>query len=335
MGLKLFVKQVMKMTGNTQGAVLNWIDRGYLKAVKIGDNRNSAWIIDEDDLYQFMLSDEFPGNPNDIRSSRPFTRIPEIERCFPVNLASAMLGVRLDTDGDDMPYNIWQIDFARLKELVTHLTEREQKVIEMRFHLGMTFDECASSFKLTRERIRQIEAKALRKLRTAVHKEQCYVVSQQKYFEAKKRIEFLEARVAELEKLIPEVGSETEETEKKRLIEKLETPIEELDLSVRSYNCLQRRFQEAYRGVTVNRLINYDRNQHMYVQDKDGKRYYSQTWYNIRNLGRKSLEEIASKIFAFCGYRIRQFDTTQGTYVGFIDIPGVPQTLTKLEEVPS
>ena len=49
------------------------------------------------------------------------------------------------------------------------LTERERKVLEYRYGLidgnEMTLEEVAKVFGLTKERIRQIEAKALRKLR--------------------------------------------------------------------------------------------------------------------------------------------------------------------------
>jgi len=49
------------------------------------------------------------------------------------------------------------------------LTEREAKVIRMRFGIGMnndhTLEEVGKQFDVTRERIRQIEAKALRKMR--------------------------------------------------------------------------------------------------------------------------------------------------------------------------
>jgi len=50
------------------------------------------------------------------------------------------------------------------------LTPREEKIIRMRFGIGAgnehTLKEVGQSFSLTRERIRQIEAKALRKLRS-------------------------------------------------------------------------------------------------------------------------------------------------------------------------
>lgn len=57
----------------------------------------------------------------------------------------------------------------QLESVLSTLTEREAKVIEMRFGLGdgneHTLEEVGQEFQVTRERIRQIEAKALRKLK--------------------------------------------------------------------------------------------------------------------------------------------------------------------------
>jgi RNA polymerase primary sigma factor len=57
----------------------------------------------------------------------------------------------------------------QIEEALKTLTEREAKVLKMRFGLGdgneHTLEEVGQQFKVTRERIRQIEAKALRKLK--------------------------------------------------------------------------------------------------------------------------------------------------------------------------
>jgi len=57
----------------------------------------------------------------------------------------------------------------QMRDVLEALNERERQVLEMRFGLldgqPRTLEEVGQAFKVTRERIRQIEAKALRKLR--------------------------------------------------------------------------------------------------------------------------------------------------------------------------
>jgi RNA polymerase sigma factor, sigma-70 family len=57
----------------------------------------------------------------------------------------------------------------QLEEVLDTLTAREEKVLRLRFGLddgrARTLEEVGQNFGVTRERIRQIEAKALRKLR--------------------------------------------------------------------------------------------------------------------------------------------------------------------------
>ena len=74
---------------------------------------------------------------------------------------------------DDVPAPAEAAAFSMLKEQLVEvldtLTEREQKVLKLRFGLedgrARTLEEVGKRFDVTRERIRQIEAKALRKLR--------------------------------------------------------------------------------------------------------------------------------------------------------------------------
>ncbi|MDO4563626.1 MAG: RNA polymerase sigma factor RpoD [Clostridia bacterium] len=74
---------------------------------------------------------------------------------------------------DDAPAPSEAASFLLLKEqlmdVLNTLTPREEKVLRLRFGLedgrARTLEEVGSVFKVTRERIRQIEAKALRKLR--------------------------------------------------------------------------------------------------------------------------------------------------------------------------
>lgn len=76
-------------------------------------------------------------------------------------------------EDDDAPSPVDSAASQLLKEQVQSilgaLTEREQKILKMRFGLGgdksHTLEEVGQEFSVTRERIRQIEAKALAKLR--------------------------------------------------------------------------------------------------------------------------------------------------------------------------
>ena len=66
-----------------------------------------------------------------------------------------------------------QVSFTMLKEqligVLDTLTPREEKVLRLRYGIDdgrpRTLEEVGKEFNVTRERIRQIEAKALRKLR--------------------------------------------------------------------------------------------------------------------------------------------------------------------------
>ena len=65
---------------------------------------------------------------------------------------------------------------ANLREATTQvlacLKPREERILRMRFGIGMdsrTLEEVGNQFSVTRERIRQIEAKSLRKLKHPHH----------------------------------------------------------------------------------------------------------------------------------------------------------------------
>jgi RNA polymerase primary sigma factor len=66
--------------------------------------------------------------------------------------------------------SVINIDLAeQVNKVLGSLTPREERVLRMRFGIGEksdhTLEEVGQDFEVTRERIRQIEAKALRKLR--------------------------------------------------------------------------------------------------------------------------------------------------------------------------
>ena len=81
------------------------------------------------------------------------------------------LGDFIDDDSQVSPYEATSHQMLRenVEEVLEALSDREAKVLKMRFGLSgnrmMTIEEVGKQFDVTRERIRQIEAKALRKLR--------------------------------------------------------------------------------------------------------------------------------------------------------------------------
>jgi RNA polymerase primary sigma factor len=83
----------------------------------------------------------------------------------------ANFGDFIEDKAADNPLDITSFSLLKdkLGDVLCSLTEREQKVLELRFGLGdgcaRTLEEVGQQFRVTRERIRQIEAKALRKMR--------------------------------------------------------------------------------------------------------------------------------------------------------------------------
>ncbi len=110
----------------------------------------------------------------------PVERVREIQKISqePVSLETP-IGEEEDShlgdfiQDDNVPVPAEAAAFTLLKEQLVEvlgtLTEREQKVLRLRFGLddgrARTLEEVGKEFDVTRERIRQIEAKALRKLR--------------------------------------------------------------------------------------------------------------------------------------------------------------------------
>ncbi|MGI6052603.1 MAG: RNA polymerase sigma factor RpoD [Bilifractor sp.] len=109
----------------------------------------------------------------------PVERVREIMKIYqePVSLETPIgeeedshLGDFIPDDNTQAPSDAaeYMMLTEQLNEVLDTLTEREQKVIRLRFGLddgrARTLEEVGKEFNVTRERIRQIEAKALRKL---------------------------------------------------------------------------------------------------------------------------------------------------------------------------
>lgn len=155
---------------------------------------------------------------------------------YPQNLLSQVFVNVLPTELPD--------DVALVLEYIIQktLTEREGRVLDMRYKRYMTMAAIGEEYGLRAERIRQIEAKAVRKLRHP-SRSRYILMGMEGYInylrdtavderlrEYKKEIISLEKKIAEL--------TDTEYEEEKNELEN--APLAELDLSVRTFNILYR-----------------------------------------------------------------------------------------------
>ena len=145
-----------------------------------------------------------------------------------------------------------------LFQAIAELSEREQLVLNRRYEHDFTLDDLAAEFNVTRERIRQIEHKALRKIRSA-GKRKLWDFEYIKYETARMaRIEYL----MNLKIDFANAGADAD------------IRIDVLGLSTRAYNSLRRS------GIDT-----LDKLSEMTLDD----------FVKARNIGRKSLEEIITK----------------------------------------
>lgn len=151
-------------------------------------------------------------------------------------------------------------DFEKVISALDSLSEKERNVLILRFGLEdgilRDFETIAKKFCVTRERIRQLEARALRKMRDT-------------------------SRLCKLPALfgfVPPAEPELEEhfvANGTRVLD-INADISDLNLSVRAYNCLKR-----YACInTVEDILNYPK----------------EDWPKIKNLGRKATLEIQEKM---------------------------------------
>ena len=214
---------------------------------------------------------------------------------FPQNLIDA-LGVMGDDEDPLKAMEPISISSVLAAVEAAKLTEREYNILMLRFVEGMTYEEAGYQYTVTRERIRQIEAKALRKMRG---RKACREILQKGFYQwtqeqIRQRADaIVEERIKQFKTqwLIdhpePEhVAGDPVAPEINERASKMQMTIEELDLSVRSYNCLKRANIN-----TVGDLV---------------KRSYDNMMC-VRNLGRKSLEEIIAKL-ASLGLKLAEED---------------------------
>lgn len=169
------------------------------------------------------------------------------------------------------------------------LLDRERQILKYRFAHLMTYEEVGKLYSITRERIRQIEQRALRKLR---HPQRLKYLeygvlgvidlNREEYLN---RVMDIENRLIELCKLNEAKADEVIHDVKLREKYKGEL-IENCDFSARTYNCVKRHGIDSLSQLS--------------------KLSYNEI-INIRNLGRKSVGEIIDKLREY-GYDVEHLE---------------------------
>lgn len=211
----------------------------------------------------------------------------KIVAIYPYNLLEELFGEPWHT-----PLN--PLQEKGLERALEMLTQREREYLLMYYRDEMSLDKIGNMFSRTRERVRQIIHKALRKLRHPTKAKMIrdgYDENETEKFFAKREKELaerqanLEAKQTYLDNLdkklngqMIELGRDPEQFDIKRT----KTTLDDMQLSVRSYNCL------SHAGIhTLQDILDY-----------------TGDFTNIRNLGVKSMKEIRSKVFSMTGIDI-------------------------------
>ena len=201
-------------------------------------------------------------------------------------------------DGDEIkaecpyPFNaleamgIPNADYTLFEQFLTSCPENEAECLYLYYHEGMTLSEIGKGRGRSRERVRQLVSKAMRKIKNR------YVMLP-KELELKRQRELIEADLRALneyrgqlvqlfkekgvytQEMEIEFGKVTSKTRQEAIKCALEETIETLDLSIRSHNCLKRAGIKTIADLTA----------HTYDEMR-----------TVRNLGKKSLKEIEAKL---------------------------------------
>lgn len=219
------------------------------------------------------------------------------ESPYPYNLLDDIFGAPFD-------HMLSEDEENGLNCCIRTLSEREQIVIGLRYEKEMTLDEAGKELNLAGERVRQIQAKALRKLRhpSIVN----YICYGEKTNRRRLELMYKEAELKNRERTLEEAEKQFEEAKKQfeqNFVASVEQKRKEfialdekqdlhgcseaflcLDWSTRAYNCLRRK------GLTTVRDV-LDA-----VRTPDKYHIHDSSVMRIRNVGAQVYTEILNKI---------------------------------------
>lgn len=214
----------------------------------------------------------------------------DITGIYPYNLAAAVLIAgynstfkpKSELELQQCIERVQGVYLPALTESLESLTDREKNVIERRFRDGWTLEQTGKELGVTQERIRQIEAKAIRKLRHPRRAKHWMFDTVGKAEEAMKERDALKLECINLRAKLTRLCDERAMAKEKEGMNKAkrfdlpeDVTVDDLELSVRSYNCLKRV------GIKM---------------ASEMAEWTMEDFAKVRNLGRKSAIEIITKL---------------------------------------
>lgn len=213
-------------------------------------------------------------------------RYTEYESPWPYNLVDAIVGKPID----------WVLTRDHLDALdyaMSTLSERERKAILLYYQHAMSLEDLSHEFNVTRERIRQVIIKGIKRMRHPSHISALRIglVVARDTEAARERLRELETQIDGLEKKLAEHKAAVNELSAicataPSATTGSDTSVFDLGLSVRSTNCLWRA------GIdTLGQVIDAAEAGQL---------------KGVRNLGMKSLEEILTVLYTITGKNYRR-----------------------------
>ena len=213
-------------------------------------------------------------------------RYAEYESPWPYNLVDAIIGKPID-------WVLTEDHLAALDYAMRVLSERERTAVLLYYQHGMNLEDTGREFNVTRERIRQIILRAIKKMRHPSYTSALrlgFVVAQDteaartRLKELETEIDCLDRKLAEHKAAVNELSGICAQVPNSPTAP--DTSVFDLGLSVRATNCLWRA------GIdTLGQVIA--------AAEKGSLK-------DVRNLGMKSLEEILTVLYTITGKNYRR-----------------------------
>ena len=252
-------------------------------------------LMDEEEEKK-LLEDDFKAFENNRKllfeeannkqtNSSKYCKINGMSAPYPYNLIEDIFGYETNDITKVINIPILPDQEKGLEHILNNnLTERSKDILQLYYKEGKTLREIADSYSISKERVNQIMAKALRTLRHPSSSHYIKYGLRENIIKIENtRLDLMEdsldKRLNELEEKRKKIKNFEEEIEDKNTTDAMvfyHMDLKRLGLSIRPYNCLKRRG-----CLTVSDVIKLEK---------------EDVLHTVRNLGKKSYDEIITKL---------------------------------------